>query len=171
MADSTHAADAGHGAAHGAEHASGAFPPFDFALFSHQVFWFLIAFGLLYFMMSRVVLPQTAAVIGKRESALKSDRDAAARAASAAEKRRDEADKAAAQARSEARALVEDVRAKATAELGEEQAKADATIAQRIADAEKRVGDLRVKAMGEVQGIADGLARDIVAKLAPRAVS
>ena len=177
MAEETHVTEAAHGAVegaahgaeHGADHAAGAFPPFDFELFSHQIFWFLVAFGLLYWAMSSFVLPRAGAVIGKRESTLKGDRDAASRAASSAEKRREEAEKAAAQARAEARALIDDVRAKAAAELAEEQAKADAAIAEKIAAAEVRIGDMRAKAMGEVHTIAQDVARDITSKLAPKA--
>jgi F0F1-type ATP synthase membrane subunit b/b' len=51
--------------------------------------------------------------------------------------------------------------------LAAEQAAADARLADRISTAEARVNEARAKALAEVPGIADSLARDIAAKLVP----
>ncbi len=63
--DATHAADAAHGAAAGGEHAA-SFPPFDASLFSSQLIWFAITFALLYYIVSRHILPNIASVVDKR---------------------------------------------------------------------------------------------------------
>ena len=82
------AAQGGHGVeagAHAAEGHSGVFPPFDFSLFPHQLFWFAVTFGALYWVLSRYVLPKVGSVIERRETKIKGDLDAAARENDAAE--------------------------------------------------------------------------------------
>jgi F-type H+-transporting ATPase subunit b len=156
-----------HGAA-GAEHASGGFPPFEFALFPHQLVWFALTFAALYFVLSRYTLPKVASVLARRAGTIKADLDAAATQSEAAERARQDAERAAASARAEARKTIDDMRAKVTAELADEQAKADAALAERIDAAEARINVARAKAMADVGPIAAELARDIVAKLAPK---
>jgi F0F1-type ATP synthase membrane subunit b/b' len=63
--------------------------------------------------------------------------------------------------------MVEAARADMQAKLTAEQAQAEARLTERIEAAEKRVGEARAKALAEVPGIADTLARDIAAKLVP----
>ena len=165
---SEHAADAGHAAdaAHGGE-AAGAFPPFDTELFQHQLVWFALTFGLLYWLMSRFALPKVASVLEKRASTLKADLDEAAARGDAAESARQEAERASAAARAQARKTIDDMAAKTRAELAADQAKADAALAERIAAAEKRIGEARTKALAGVDEIAGDIAKAIVAKLAP----
>ncbi|KAF0112776.1 MAG: F-type H+-transporting ATPase subunit b, partial [Hyphomonadaceae bacterium] len=60
---------------HGAETAAGggSFPPFDASLFSHQIFWFAIAFGALYLVLALVILPRIGATLGQRKSTIEDD--------------------------------------------------------------------------------------------------
>lgn len=157
------AADA---AAHGGE-ASGAFPPFDATLFASQLFWFVITFGALYLVLSRVVLPQIAGVQAKRAGTIKSDLDEAAQKSAAAEQARVDMEKAVAKARADARAMVDAARADVTAKLTAEQEAAEQRLAKKIAEAEAKVDAERKKALAEVPGIAEALARDIAEKIAP----
>ncbi|MCA3572563.1 MAG: F0F1 ATP synthase subunit B', partial [Aestuariivirga sp.] len=46
--------------------ANAPFPPMDTSTFPSQIFWLVIFFGLLYLLMSRLVLPKMAAVLDKR---------------------------------------------------------------------------------------------------------
>lgn len=161
------AAEAAHGAegaAHGAEGASN-FPPFDLALFPHQLIWFAIAFLTLYYLMSRVALPRVAEVVETRAKTVQTDLDTAAATSAAAETAKADAERATAQARAGARKIVDDMRAEMAAALAGDRAKADAALATQAAAAEKRIQDQRTQALSGVGAIADDLARDIVAKL------
>jgi F-type H+-transporting ATPase subunit b len=171
----THAAEAVHGAdaaqaaaagAHGGEQAV-SFPPFDASLFPSQIIWFVLTFGALYFVVSTLILPQVSAVLAKRAGTIKSDLDGAAHKSAAAEEARADMEKAAAKARAEARAMIDAARADVTAKLTAEQEQAEARLAERIASAEAKVDDARAKALADVPGIADVLAREIADKLAP----
>jgi F-type H+-transporting ATPase subunit b len=157
-------------AAHGGE-AGGAFPPFDATLFASQLFWFAVAFGALYVLLSRVVLPKIASVQTKRAGTIKSDLDEAAQKSAAAEQARVDMERAVAKARADARAMVEAARADVTAKLAADQEAAETRLAAKIAEAEAKVDAARKKALAEVPGIAEALARDIADKLAPAGAS
>ena len=154
-------------AAHGGEHAAVAFPPFDPTLFSSQLIWFVISFGLLYLVVSRFVLPRVGSVLERRAGAVKNDLDQAAQKSADADEARLTMERAIAKARSDARAMVDAARADMTAKLTAEQEAAEARLAERIAAAEVRVDTARQKALGEVPAIAETLAREIVDKLTP----
>jgi F-type H+-transporting ATPase subunit b len=162
-----HAADAAHGAdaaAHGAE-AGGAFPPFDAALFSSQLIWFVLTFALLYFVVSRFVIPTVGGVLTKRAGAIASDLDLAAQKSAAADEARAAMEKAVAKARADARAMIEAARADVTAKLGAEQEAAETRLVAKVEAAEAKVNEARAKALAEVPALADTLARDIADKL------
>ncbi len=167
-ADAAYAADAAHGAADAA-HGAGVFPPFDVTTFASQLFWFFVAFGVLYFVMSRIALPKVQAVLDMRAAALKTDLESAARESAAAEAARVEMERTAAEARAQSRKLIDDMRASAQAELAAEQTAAERTLTDQAAAADARIQEMRKGAMAQVGAMADELARDIVARLAPGA--
>src|ERR1700761_1458313 len=61
-------------------HKDGAFPPFDSSTFASQIIWLVIAFGLLYLLMSRIALPRVAGILEDRASKIGADLEAARRA-------------------------------------------------------------------------------------------
>ena len=70
MAGESHAAQA---AGHVGEKASGGFPPFDASLFSSQIFWFWVAFGVLYIVLASVVIPRIAKTLAHRRGTIEGD--------------------------------------------------------------------------------------------------
>lgn len=161
-----HGADAA--AAHGAEGAA-AFPPFDASLFSHQLVWFALSFGALYWLMSRVALPRVEEVLSARAAKIKDDLDVAVATSTAAESAKAEAERATAEARAGARRIVDDMRAEMAAALAADRAKAEGELAARAETAQKRIDAARGEALSGIDTMASALARDIVAKLAPGA--
>lgn len=165
------AADASHGAAagaHGGEHAA-SFPPFDLALFSSQLIWFAITFIALYWIVSRHIVPNIGGVLAKRAATVKGDLDSAAQKSAAAEDARLKMERAVATARSDARAMINAAKADVQAKLNAEQEAAEKRISDRINAAESKIDAARQTALSEVGALADGLARDIAAKVAPGA--
>ena len=104
-----------------------------------QLFWFAVAFGALYVLLSRVVLPKIASVQTKRAGTIKSDLDEAAQKSAAAEQARVDMERAVAKARADARAMVEAARADVTAKLAADQEAAETRLAAKIAEAEAKV--------------------------------
>ena len=160
-----HAA-AGAAAAHGGEASSG-FPPFEPVLFGSQLFWFVLTFGALYFVLSRLVLPKIGSVLHARASTISKDLDDAAKKSTAADEARATMERAVAKARADARAMVEAARAEMQAKLNVEQEAAEKRLSDRIATAEARVDAARQKALADVPALAEALARDIADKLTP----
>jgi F-type H+-transporting ATPase subunit b len=167
------AAEAGHAAAaagaHGGEHAAATFPPFDSSLFSSQLIWFAITFVALYWIVSKSILPKIGGVIATRAATVKGDLDSAAQKSAAAEDARVKMERAIATARSDARAMISAAKADVQAKLNAEQEAAEKRVTARIEAAEAQIDATRQKALTEVGALADGLARDIVAKVAPGA--
>lgn len=157
-------------AAHGGEH-GGAFPPFDPTLFPSQLLWFAVTFGLLYFFVSRFVLPRVGGVLAERAGVIATDLDQAAQKSAAAEQARVDMERARARARAEARAMIDAARADMTAKLTAEQEIAEHRLVAKIAAAEAKVDAERQKALSEVPAMADTLARQIADKLAPASAS
>jgi F-type H+-transporting ATPase subunit b len=162
MAAEPHGVDA---AAQGAEGAGAGFPPFEVALFPHQIFWFAVTFGALYFFLARWAVPTIGGVLENRAATIKTDLDGAAAKGAAADEARAAAEKAVAAARAKARQTVDAMRAETQAALSADQAKAEAAIADKAAKAEAELAATRGAAMKDVAGMADDLARAIVTKV------
>ncbi|WP_022707389.1 MULTISPECIES: F0F1 ATP synthase subunit B' [Paracoccus] len=162
--DAAHGTDA---AAHGADaagHAEAAgLPQLDLTTFGNQIFWLVVTLVVLYLVLSRVALPRIAAVLSDRQGAITGDLMAAeefkqkARAAEAAY------DKALADARSEAQAIVAQNRAEIQAELDAAIAKADAEIAARTAESEARLREIRASSDAGAREVARDVAAELVA--------
>jgi F-type H+-transporting ATPase subunit b len=151
--------------AHGAEHASGGFPPFDPTLFSSQLFWFVLAFGILFYVMSKKALPAVAQTLEKRKNTIEADLAGARAAGEAAEAARAQHEKLIAEARAKARGEIEDVRAKSAATMTEQTAKSEADVARTIADAEAKIATMRTGALANVRATASDLAVEIAQKI------
>lgn len=163
MADSTLAAS---GAVEAAGEAGAAFPPFDPALFSHQLFWFALTFGALYFFVSTVAIPRLRGAMEARAAKVSGDIDAAASANANAQEALKAQEAAAASARTKARGVVDQTRAAVNAEIAVESAKTEEALAQTLAAGEHRIADMRTAALSNVAAMASGLVGVIAAKVA-----
>jgi F-type H+-transporting ATPase subunit b len=164
MAGDTHLAETGD---HVAKAASSAFPPFDSSLFSSQIFWFWLSFGVLYLVLASLVIPRIGKTLARRQGFIDSDLKAAAEQTALAQDARLKAEKAASDARAQARKTVEDMRlandtaaAKAGSEaafaLNAQIAEAEAKIAQAhgaaLASISETIGDLAILIVERVSG-------------------
>ena len=127
-------------AAHAAEeHGGGGLPQLNPETFPTQLFWGAVAFIALYLLMSRVALPRVAAVIDERGERIGEDLDKAAQLNAEAETAHAQYEKALADARTDAVAMLremEDGLAKANAEA---QAAVAAEISAQGEAAESRI--------------------------------
>lgn len=162
MAETTQAAaDVAHGAAeHGA-----AFPPFDASTFPSQLFWLAITFGLLYYLMSRMIIPRIGGIIEDRRDRIASDLAEAERLKSETDEAIAGYEQALAEARNKAHAIAQETRDKVTAEIEAKRAEVDADLAKKTEAAEARIAKVRDEAMADVNGIAGDAAEAVVEKL------
>lgn len=135
-------------------------------VWSSQIFWLLVFFGLTYFVIGRGMVPRVMDTVALRDKQIADDL-AAARAA------RDEADN-----REEAwRVRENENRAAAQAIVGKAkdaaalQSEKKITAAQKrldakLAEADLRIGEARTAALAEIESVAAEAAQDIVERLA-----
>ena len=138
--------------AHGAEH--GAFPPFDPATYGSQLFWLAITFGLLYFLMSRIALPRIGTILEERNDRIADDLAEAERLKRESDAAVAAYEQALAEARQRAHGIAQTARDSTKAELDAHRTSMEAELNERIAAAETRIGQLKTRALGDVDAIA-----------------
>ncbi|MGB7285382.1 MAG: F0F1 ATP synthase subunit B [Salaquimonas sp.] len=149
-------------AAHGA---SGLFPPFDPSSFASQLLWLAITFGIFYYLMSKVVIPRISGILGVRRDRISRDLDEAQRL-------KDESDAALAayeqelaEARNSAHAIAQEAKDRAKAEADTKRHASEKALNEKLAASEQQIATIKVKALGEVDGIAADTVSEIVKSL------
>ena len=165
QAQTTHATT---GAAPEGAH-GGAFPPFASETFASQLLWFAIAFGLLYYVMSRVALPRVAAIMDSRSERIAADLAEAERLRAEAEAAGAAYEKSLNDARTKAKAIAQEMREALTAESEGQRKRLEAELHERLAVAEKTISARAQEAMASVRGIAADTATAIVERLTGQA--
>jgi F-type H+-transporting ATPase subunit b len=151
------AAEGGHG-----------LPQLDPSHYPSQLLWLAISFGLLYLLLSRLLLPMVESALARRRHQIHAD------LAGARELQKQSQDVAAAyeaalaEARGQASGIAADMRNKLNGEVDAERNRVDAEVAGRIAAAEAEIESTRRKALGEVEAITTGIVGDIVSRLIGR---
>ena len=144
------------------------FPPFDPSTFASQLVWFAIAFGFLYWYMSKRGLPQLGAVIDGRKAQIARDLDDA----TAMQQRADAAaaahERTLAEARAKAQSLAQAARDAAAADAQAKRKALEDDLAAKLAAAEREIAATRAQAMANVAEVARDAAEAIVERLGGR---
>lgn len=144
---------------------SGGLPQLYAPNFSPQLIWLAITFGALYFILSRWSLPRVAEVIEERRDRIQRDLDEAERLKGETEKALAAYEQELAAARGRAGAIARETRDTLTAEVDSERARVDAQINAKVTDAEKRISEMKSRALAQVNEIASDTAGAVVTKL------
>ncbi len=144
---------------------SAGLPQLNFKDFAPQLIWLFLTFGLLYWLMARVALPKVGCVIEERAQRIQRDLDEAVRLKGETEKALADYEASLASARNRAGTIAKEIRDKLTAEVDGERVRLEKQVASRVADAEKRIVDMKLRAMSEVGQIATETAEAIVGQL------
>lgn len=151
--------------------AESAFPPFDASTFSSQLIWLALAFGFLYYMMSRHLLPRITDAIEERENTIKRDLAEAERLKADTDAALASYEKALADAKTKASGIAKTTRESLAAETDKERTSIEQQLASRIADAEKRIAASKNQAMASVNQVATDAVGAIVGKLTGQAAN
>jgi F-type H+-transporting ATPase subunit b len=143
----------------------GHFPPFDKDTFASQLFWFAIAFVLLYVIISRLAIPRVGGIMDARRQSVEGDLAEAKRLKDSSDAAIAAYEKSLADARSRAQALANQTREKQARDAEAARHELDATLNSRIAQAEQAIAGRRTAAMANVQDIAVETAAAIVERL------
>jgi F-type H+-transporting ATPase subunit b len=144
------------------------FPPFDASTFPSQILWFFIAFGFLYWFMSKRALPQIGAVIEARKARIARDLDEATTMQVEADKAAAAHEKTLADARAKAQRLAQAARDQLSTESNARRKALEDELAMKLAEAERQIEATRARAMANVAEIAREAAAAIVERLAGR---
>lgn len=137
--------------------------------FAPQIIWLIATFGLLYILMAKVALPRVGGVIEDRRQRVQRDLDEAARLKTETEKALADYEASIAAARARAGGIAKELRDKLAADVEAERAKVDKQVSARLGEAERRIADMKTRAMSEVGQIAAETAEAIVAQLTGKA--
>jgi F-type H+-transporting ATPase subunit b len=141
------------------------FPPFDTSTFPSQLLWFALTFVLLYYLMSKVALPRIAGILEDRRDRIASDLDLAERLKQDSEAALTGYEKSLAEARTRANAIAEGARDGAKQAASAKRAATEASLAEKLGVAEKRIGEIKSKALADVGEIATETAEQVVKAL------
>ena len=148
-----------------AHEGGGVFPPFDPSHFASQLFWLALTFGTFYFFISRVALPQIGEVLETRSARIAKDIDEANAMKAQADAALAAYEQSLATARNNANDIAGKARDAAKADAEATRTRIEAGLAGQMQDAEKRIGDIKAKAMNNLNDIAEETASAIVSQL------
>src|SRR5262245_5129237 len=146
-------------------------PQLDVNAWLPQLFWLAVTFLVLYFIISKVVIPRTGGVIAGRQNQIDNDLASAQRFKSDTDKAVAEYEKALAAARERAHVIAQETRDKLNGEVDTARAKLEGELTGKIAAAEKAIQATRSQAMASVSDLAADIAADIVSRLTGTSVT
>lgn len=135
----------------------------------NQIFWLMVTLVVIFFVLSRIALPRIAAILAERQGTITNDIAAAEDLKVKAVQAEDAYNKALADARANAQAIITAAKAEMKANLAQAIARADAEIAARAAEGEKKIAEIRESALENVREVATDTAREIVASMGLKA--
>jgi F-type H+-transporting ATPase subunit b len=139
--------------------------------FAPQLVWLAISFVALYFIMSRLALPDIGKVLDDRRGRISNDLAEAARLRDATEAAIAGYDQALAAAKARAQGIARTSREAMTTEIEKQRAEIDAQINGRMAEAEQRITVLKDAAVSHISEIAIDAADALVARFLGKPVS
>src|SRR5881227_3265859 len=146
----------------------GVFPPFDATTYPSQILWFVIAFAILYALMSRVALPRVGEIKKMRSDTIASELNEAQKLQVQADAAGAAYEKTLADAKARAQSLAQEMHAKLAAETTSKRHELEADLNTRLAAAEAQIREMKTAAMSNVGAIAREAAAQIVQHLTGR---
>jgi F-type H+-transporting ATPase subunit b len=160
----THGATTAGTEAHTEHGGGGVFPPMDTTKYPSQIFWLIIFFGLMYWLMKRI-LPRIGQVLEARKGQIDGDLARAQALKDETEGAIKAYEKSLADARSKANDIAKETREGVTKEIDAEVAKVNASLSAKVSDAEARIAKSKASAMESLESIAAESAKEIVSAL------
>ncbi|MCG8512483.1 MAG: F0F1 ATP synthase subunit B' [Rhodospirillales bacterium] len=140
-------------------------PQLDPANFAPQLIWLAISFLALYLLMSRVALPRITEVLEKRQTRIEGNLERAEALKAEAEATLEAYEKALAEGRQAAQAVISEARDKMAAESAARHASLGEKLAGEVAAAEKRIDDAKNAALADLRDMAGEVANEATQRL------
>lgn len=146
-------------------------PQLDVQTFPGQLFWLAVTFGLLFLLLTYVVIPRIGGVLAARQGKIGGDLAAATDARSKADDALKAYDAALAEARNRSRAMADETRNAMRAGNDKRRAEAEAKLGVELAAAEARIAGTKSAALANIRGVAAETAAAIVERLSGEPVT
>lgn len=153
---------------HGSE---GGFAPLETEFFASQLLWLAITFGLLYFVISRVIAPRIGGILENRHDRIALDIDAAERMRLDADEAQAAYEQELATARERSHRIAQEARETARANADAERKTNEAALDAKLETAQGRIAEIKAQALADVDAIAEETTEAILAELAGLHVS
>jgi F-type H+-transporting ATPase subunit b len=146
-------------------------PQLNPGVFSMQLFWLAITFGLLLVLMAKVALPRLSRILDARSSRIDGDIAAAKAARASAEELQAAVQKQLADAKASAAATLKAVQDSVSAEAKQRESELVQKLTAETASAEARIDAAKSAALANVRSVASEVAQAAASKLLNVAVS
>ena len=144
---------------------SGGMPQLNPEFWISQIFWLSLTFGILYLVLSKLILPKISANLELRKSQIQENIEAAEKQRETSESKLKEYDKIILKSKQEAKNIFKDVREKALKDIDFKKEALDKQIDEEIKKAEKEIDLLRRNAPEKIKKIAIETSSELVKKL------
>jgi len=144
---------------------SGGMPQLNPEFWVSQIFWLTLTFGILYIVLSKLILPKISANLELRKSQIQENIEAAEKQRESSDAKLKEYDKIILKSKLEAKNIFRDAREKVIKDINSKKETLDKQIDEEIKKAEQEIGVLRKNAPEKISKIAIETSTQLVKKL------
>ena len=144
---------------------SGGMPQLNPEFWISQIFWLTLTFGILYVVLSKLILPKISANLELRKSQIQENIEAAEKQRESSELKLKEYDEIIQKSKLEAKNIFKEAREKVLKDINSKKEILDKQIDEEIINAEKEIETLKIGAAEKINKIAIETSSDLVKKL------
>ncbi len=144
---------------------SGGMPQLNPEFWVSQIFWLTLTFGILYVVLSKLILPKISANLELRKSQIQENIEAAEKQRESSESKLKQYDEIILKSKLEAKNIFKTAREKALKDINSKKEILDKQIDEEIINAEKEIDSLRKGASEKINKIAIETSSDLIKKL------
>jgi F-type H+-transporting ATPase subunit b len=144
---------------------SGGMPQLNPEFWISQIFWLTITFGILYVVLSKLVLPKISANLELRKSQISDNIEAADKQRKESESKLKEYDEIISKSKSEAKNIFSQVREKALKDINAKKEILDKQIEEEVKKVEGEINTLRLESPAKINKIAIETSSELIQKL------
>lgn len=146
-------------------HAGVGMPQLDPTYYASQIFWLVVAFGLLYWLFAKRGVPRVADILETRQDRIAADLDRAQTLRREAEAAMADHERRVAAAQAEARAHLDAAVERVRADASRQEADLEVSLHRQLKEAEERIAAARDDALRALEDVARDVSRDAVGRL------
>ena len=144
---------------------NGGMPQLNPEFWISQIFWLVLTFGILYFVLSKIILPKISGNLELRKSQIQENIEAAEKQRETSETKLKEYDEIILKSKSEAKNIFKDAREKVLKDINSKKETLDKQIDDEIKKVEKEIEVLKKNAPEKINKIAIETSSELVKKL------